>query len=85
MIYARLCALLCVFTLIYPRYHHGSYIVLVVLPDWTSAEEFHTNLSGKSCSGGQMIDLFSFCTLLQMNLSAAITSNLEEKGKFWYS
>jgi hypothetical protein len=61
---------------------------MVVLPDWASPEEFHSNLSGGSewsplvSTGDSPIDVFSFCTLLQMNISAAITSNLEERSKY---
>lgn len=61
-----------------------SYVVMVVLSDWASAAQFRENLAArKESTDGEenQIDVFSFCKVLQMNLSAAITSSREETCK----
>jgi hypothetical protein len=63
-------------------YQQDGYLVAVVLPDWTSAEDFCRNLSGKvhvSETEMSQIDIFNFCKLLQLNVSAAISSTQEEE------
>ena len=59
-------------------------MAVVVLPDWSSPQDFHDNLTSCSNCGnekeGIQVDLFSFCTLLQMNLSSAIMLSLDDKG-----
>jgi len=66
-------------------YQQDGYVLVVVLPDWSSPDEFHKNLSGNmkgvisETDAHDKIDIFSFGKLLQLNLSAAISSNLDEE------
>ena len=59
-------------------------MAVVVLPDWSNPQEFHDNLTSRSNRDNEkediQVDLFSFCTLLQMNLSSAIMLSLDDKG-----